>query len=321
MKRLVCKPVLTLFVFALYAGSFAPTAKAAAIWLTPWSTDYSNEARGSGNGLFGLGYSFGVGGPHNFAGPGTTVPGPLGNLGAASEALPGTPGHFEEDVSTRIGLLSKTVANETLFFARQFELTGSPAGWTVTLSGNYTAYGLASNAAYFPGATLGFRASVYSTSRPVIGVNRALIPGALGYGASIDTLVTDPNQLGPISAAFTPISGVLPNGTYWVAGSEIVSADIDGSSTPAFVSGTADGLFSADIALNATPIIPPVPPVPPPGPPAALVPEPLSILLLGMGMLSLALKQPKVLGPARFWGRSLGGTQLVYLGEKGEMQD
>jgi hypothetical protein len=182
MKRLILGPALIVLVSAFALGAYVPMAKAEAIatWLTPWNLSYENVASGS-PGTFSLGYCFGVDCPHNAAGPGLTVPGPLGNLGAAGESLDifATPGHFEEDIGTTIGFGFPSVATEDLVFARQFQLAGSPTGWDFVLSGSYVAFGSVENANFSPLVNLRFSASVFPGELTLNDIFALNLPGAL----------------------------------------------------------------------------------------------------------------------------------------------
>ena len=191
----------------------------------------------------------------------------LGNLGTAGQTIAGaTPGFFDEYVSTSVALFP-TSATENLVFARQFNLSGSPTGWTATLIGNYGVYGYVNGADYDPQAKTSFNVGVYPGNLTLAqifsiyfgggGLNGNLLPNQLGYSGpgAVAGLKTppDPNVFGPLAGAFTPVSGVLQNGTYWVIGQEFVTGQVENSLTPTFVTGATGASFDATINLGATP--------------------------------------------------------------------
>src|SRR5262245_46117425 len=152
MKKSNGRPVVLVLVSALVLAMAVAVAKADPIaqWLGPRALLYDDAASGHltiGGRTFSLGYCFGLNCPHNEAGSGAPVPGPLGDLGAAGvwQSNPielGYPlnfttdrtGRFEEDVATTVAFEDPTNALEHVVFARQFTLTGGTSNvWNVRL--------------------------------------------------------------------------------------------------------------------------------------------------------------------------------------------
>src|SRR5208337_3830413 len=122
-------------------------------------------------------------------------------------------------------------------------LAGSPTGWTVTLSGAYTANATVDNSSFDPEVTVAYIASVKAA--PSI-VSQSLVPG-LRYFRRINTSASDPNSLSVPVTNFTPTSAILGNGTYWVFGQASVTGSIEGSAINIFRSGAANGSIAGSV--------------------------------------------------------------------------
>jgi hypothetical protein len=188
---------------ALLAGMQAAAAAPSATWLTSWAPTFDTP---EASGTAAESRCFGVG---------CTTDGQTISLGAANAALPETPAYAAATASASIALFGITSATgPQVIFNRQFQLAGSPTGWTVTLSGMYSASATVDNSSFDPTVSLNYSAAV--KAQPSI-VSPNLVP-SLRYSNTLNTATTDPNTLSVPATNFAPTSSILGNGPFWVFG-------------------------------------------------------------------------------------------------------
>ena len=222
------------FLAGLHPAAAAPTAT----WLTSWAATF--DTTGS-SGTAAESRCFGVG---------CTTDGQTISLGAVGAALPETPAYAAATAAASIALFGITSATgPQVIFNRQFQLAGSPTGWTVTLSGAYSASATVDNAAFAPTVSLNYFAGV--KAQPVITSPNLLPP--LRYSTNVTTASSDPNSVSVPMTNFTPTSSIIGNGTFWVSGQALVTESIAGSAINIFRSGTASGAVAGTAMLVATP--------------------------------------------------------------------
>ena len=108
-------------------------------------------------------------------GVGCTTDGQTISLGAAGDALLDTDSYAAATASASIALFGITSATgPNVVFQRQFTLAGSPTGWSVTLSGAYTANATVDNSSFDPEVTVAYIVSVQAA--PSI-ASQSLVPG------------------------------------------------------------------------------------------------------------------------------------------------
>lgn len=228
---------LALNLLILPANSIADTIDPTAKWLGPWSPTLNPIVTSSGLGAdAGAFRSFGA-------------------LGDA-EDLSGTSARAFSRAMADSATFGSASASTGVAFNRSFQLSGSPGGWDVTLSGRLVG--------------LLFAASPTAPSATVSAGAQIIGGPSLTWGPT----TIAPDRQRNIDDAMVG-HALLSDGTYTVTGFLITSASVGSTGNPLstggaradFASQDADGFF---VGVDATP-----------------VPESSSILLLGIGMITL----------------------------------
>ena len=251
-------PVVLGALLALTAWVPAPVGAVPLFeWQSPYEVAFSQT--GSGTHSFGANFAMSLNGVTTDCGL-APVCGQAGDIGPATAVL-------RAFADARGGVRSQARADVSLHFNRRFELSGSPNGWDLSITGSYKGF-------------LGLHLS----SDPFFDVALMVATGGgprrgdeqLGFQQS-ERLGSDQGY----SRSFLGSTSIsIEDGDYFFSGGLAVTSVSDSAGLFGFTQAFTDffslppgfGLF---ITFNATPRNQPLPPLPPPPPPPILVELPL----------------------------------------------